>query len=201
MSVAPLTNTLGLDLSSLALTKIRRRSSYREKASNASLVVTKQNDNKGRIYRVQSSKAFKLVSEETEVGFEIQSRKSNQVREAAKARRICKRRHLSFLCRKLGLPCAASALIAAFATEQSYIFAEPGDIWIDICLSTKNRTYVLARRNPIVLSSEKVQLRANTMRMRFLRIQNIDELLTSADEVLGTPNAGAMIVKVNLLYA
>lgn len=175
--------------------------SYPSMASNASLIVTKQNDNKGRIYRVEHPKAFKLVNNETGFMMVNNDGSSNQDQETAEARRVCKRRHPSFLCRELGLPCSASALIAAFATEQPFLFAEPGDVWIDICLSKKNRTYVLARRKPGVLPTEKVQLRANNMRMRFLRNQNEHELLTSVNEVLDTPNAGATILKVNLLYA
>ena len=83
--------------------------SYPSMAANASLIVTKRNDNK----------------------------------------RICRCRHYSFLCRDLNLPCSASALITMFLTQHPpFIFAEPGDIWIDIRLSTPNRTYVFARPEP-----------------------------------------------------
>ena len=70
---------------------------------------------------------------------------------------ICKCRHFSFLCRKLGLPCSASALITSFVHHQPFfIFAEPGDIWIDIRLSTPVRTYVLARRECPDLDAQSV---------------------------------------------
>ena len=120
--------------------------SYPFMASNASLIVTKRNDNKGRIYRVDSPKAFKLVHNERGIIANEVSPGISQEQEANEAKRICKYRHFSFLCRDLGLPCSVSALVTSFLVETPpYIFAQPGDIWIDIRLSTPNRTYVLAR--------------------------------------------------------
>ncbi|KAL7545827.1 hypothetical protein ACHAWF_009179 [Thalassiosira exigua] len=95
--------------------------SYTSMASNASLIVTKMNDNKGRIYRVQSPKAFKLVDSEMGVVVNENSLES-QEQETNEARRINK--------------------------------CQPGDIWIDIRLTTPNRTYVLARPKSISSSDE-----------------------------------------------
>lgn len=121
--------------------------SYPSMASNAALIVTKRNDNKGRLYRVDNPKAFKLVQSEVGVVADERASSESQEQEAIRARRICKCRHFSFLCQELGLPCSASALVTAFVTDAPpFIFAEPGDIWIDIRLTTPNRTYVLARR-------------------------------------------------------
>lgn len=125
----------------------KARKSYTAMASNAGLIVTKRNDNKGRIYCVDSPKAFKLVNNELGVVADESAAFDSQEHEANVARRICKSPHYSFLCRELGLPCSASALITEFiANRPPYIFAEPGDIWLDIRLTTPNRTYVLARR-------------------------------------------------------
>ena len=63
----------------------------------------------------------------------------------------------SFFCREHGLPCSASAFINFFVRHQPFfIFAEPGDIWIDIRLSTPVRTYVLARRECPDLDAQSV---------------------------------------------
>ncbi|KAL3793258.1 hypothetical protein ACHAW5_002136 [Stephanodiscus triporus] len=120
--------------------------SYNSMAANASLIVTKRNDNKGRLYRVEQPKAFKLVKCETGVVVDESTAFDSQDHESNEARRVCKCRHFSFLCRKLGLPCSASALITSFARRPPFIFAEPGDVWIDIRLSSPVRTYVLARK-------------------------------------------------------
>ncbi|KAL7536468.1 hypothetical protein ACHAXR_007186 [Thalassiosira sp. AJA248-18] len=176
--------------------------SYPSMASNASLIVTKMNDNKGRIYKVQSRKALKLVNKTSKRSGE-QISFDSQEHEVIKAERICKCRHFSFLCRKLGLPCSASALITAFVAikHPPYIFAEPGDVWIDIRLSTPVSTYVLARREPaIVFSEEMLMLRAKNMRMKFLQNFSEEELLASMDETLGTPDAGAKIIGSNINY-
>ena len=115
-------------------------------ATNATLIVTKRNDNKGSLYKVNAPKAFKLVHEETGIVADESAPFESQEEEAREARKVCKSRHYSFLCRELGLPCSSSALITQFVGEHKpYIFAEPGDIWIDVRLSTPVRTYVLAR--------------------------------------------------------
>lgn len=57
-------------------------------AANASLIVTKQNDNKGRIYRVESPKAFKLASTETGVLADESASFDSQEQETKDARRI-----------------------------------------------------------------------------------------------------------------
>jgi hypothetical protein len=121
------------------------RQSYGPMPSNSGLIVTKLNDNKGRIYKVDSPKAFKLVMKECgKVRKSI--RYTSQEEETEVARRICKCKHFSFLCTNLGLPCSAAALITSFVHQhEPYIFAEPGDLWLDIKLTTPNRTYVLAR--------------------------------------------------------
>ena len=121
--------------------------SFTSMASNACLVVTKLNDNKGRLYQVERPKAFKLVHGEPGIVVDESTPFDSQEHESEEARRICNCRHFSFLCRELGIPCAASALITKFVCRKPFfIFAEPGDVWIDIRLSTPVRTYVLARK-------------------------------------------------------
>jgi hypothetical protein len=67
--------------------------------------------------------------------------------EVEHAERIMNSRHYSILCQGLGLPCHVATLITRYVEEKpEFIFAEPGDIWIDIRLSTPKRTYVLARK-------------------------------------------------------
>eukprot|EP00956_Cyclotella_meneghiniana_P019711 scaffold34128_cov39-Cyclotella_meneghiniana.AAC.4 len=40
----------------------------------------------------------------------------------------------------------ASKLVTEYLHQhEAYIFAEPGDLWLDIRLTTPNRTYALAR--------------------------------------------------------
>ncbi len=130
---------------------------YNSIASNACLIVTKRNDNKGRLYRVDQPKAFKLVDSEGGVVANESASFDSQEHESMEARRICKCRHFSFLCGELGLPCSASALITSFVRHQPFfIFAEPGDIWIDIQLSAPVRTYVLARRERPDLDAQSV---------------------------------------------
>ena len=121
--------------------------SYTSMASNACLIVTRLNDNKGRLYQVDRPKAFKLVHSEPGIVVDESTPFDSQEHESEEARRICNCRHFSFLCRELGIPCAASALITKFVRRKPFfIFAEPGDVWIDIRLSTPVRTYVLARK-------------------------------------------------------
>ena len=114
--------------------------------TNASLIVTKLNDNKGRIYKVDAPKAFKLVDFEEGVLSNESARFESQQHETDTARCICKCTHFSFLCRDLRLPCSASKLVTEYLHQhEPFIFAEPGDLWLDIRLTTPNRTYVLAR--------------------------------------------------------
>eukprot|EP00804_Cyclotella_cryptica_P008482 CCRYP_003979-RA/>CCRYP_003979-RA protein AED:0.38 eAED:0.38 QI:1941/0/0.5/1/0/0/2/0/376 len=134
----------------------KARQRYTPMPSNASLIVTMLNDNKGRIYRVDAPKAFKLTDHEEGVLKNESTSYLSQDHETEIARRICRCRHYSFLCRDLKLPCSASAVITKFLNpHQPYIFAEPGDLWLDIRLTTPNRTYVLAR--PRKRSVENVQ--------------------------------------------
>ncbi|KAL7531844.1 LOW QUALITY PROTEIN: hypothetical protein ACHAXR_007658, partial [Thalassiosira sp. AJA248-18] len=109
--------------------------------TNASLLLTKQNI---KLNAQKLSSFNETCAVLTDESFSIDF----QEHETSEARRICNCRHYSFLCRKLGLTCSASALITLFAIEyQPFIFAEPGDIWIDIHHSMRaTNTYVLARR-------------------------------------------------------
>lgn len=135
----------GYNLYSFGATSSARQS-YRRMPSNSALIVTKLNDNKGRLYKVDATKAFKLVTDERGVVHDEVSRYSSQQEETEVARRSCKCQHFSFLCKNLGLPCSASVLVTSFVLQhQPYIFAEPGDLWLDIKLTTSNRTYILAR--------------------------------------------------------
>ena len=65
--------------------------------TNASLIVTKLNDNKGRLYQVDAPKAFKLVDHEGGVVLDESARFDSQQHETDTARRICKCKHFSFL--------------------------------------------------------------------------------------------------------
>ena len=133
-------------------------------ATNATLIVTKRNDNKGRLYKVNAPKAFKLVHEETGIVTDESAPFESQEEEAREARKVCKSRHYSFLCHELGLPCSASALITQFVGEHKpYIFAEPGDIWIDVRLSTPVRTYVLARPTNSPLPTQVIRTPASLL--------------------------------------
>jgi hypothetical protein len=106
---------------------------------------------------VDQPKAFKAVDSEVGVVADESILFDSQEHELLEARCICKCRHFSFLCRELGLPCSASALITTFARHQPFfIFAKPGDIWIDIRLTTPVRTYVLARRERPDLDTQSV---------------------------------------------
>ena len=89
--------------------------SYPKKADNASLIVTKRNDNKGRLYKVEKRKAFKLRTREN--GTLRKKDVASIEEEAIEAKRICDCRHFSFLCHELGLPCSASALITSFVLQ------------------------------------------------------------------------------------
>lgn len=122
------------------------RQSYSPMATNSALIVTKLNDNKGRIYKIGPRKAFKLVTNEYGVVRNESILYTSQEEETQAAQRVCRCKHFSFLCTSLGLPCSAAELITSFVHQhEPYIFAEPGDLWLDIRLTTPNRTYVLAR--------------------------------------------------------
>jgi len=63
----------------------------------------------------------------------------SQEHEEQAAEEICndfRKRHKSFLCRDLGLPCHVASHIFQYVVAPPSIFAEPGDVWIDIRLST-----------------------------------------------------------------
>jgi len=122
--------------------------SYQHKPANASLVVTHRNNNLGRLLVVSERKAFRLIETEQGVMRDPDIVYESQEHEAEEAERICNSRHFSCLCQDLGLPCHVATLITRYADDKpAYFFAEPGDIWIDIRLTTPVRTYVLARRS------------------------------------------------------
>ena len=123
--------------------------SYDFKAYNAAMVVTKRNNNIGRLMVVSETKAFRRVDTEMEVMADPDQVYESQLHETQEAERICRCRHYAWLCRDLGLPCATAALITQFVTAP-FLFAQPGDVWIDIRLTTPVRTYVLARPCPVV---------------------------------------------------
>jgi len=118
--------------------------------SNCVLIKTLRNNNHGRLYVVSERKAFPRINKESRWMNCDQTNQTiyeSQEHETLEAERICNVRHYSFLCRKLGFSCAVASLITRFALEDTpFFFAEPGDIWIDIKLSTPVRTYVLARK-------------------------------------------------------
>lgn len=119
---------------------------YEFKPSNSATIVTKRNNNLGRLYVVSKRKAFQLIKNEVCSMKDAEFPFESQEHETKEAERIC-RSHHSFLCQQLGLPCQVASHISQYAIhDPPYIFAEPGDVWIDIRLSTPVRTYVLARR-------------------------------------------------------
>lgn len=120
--------------------------SYTSKAANATLIVTKKHDNKGRLYVINRPKAFMPVELESGTLLDESSDLGSQEQEYMVSKNYFKRRHISFLCKRLGLPCAVSSIITSYVYANPCIFAEPGDIWIDIRLTTPVRTYVLARK-------------------------------------------------------
>jgi hypothetical protein len=79
-------------------------------------------------------------------GIIYESSQEHEVQEAEENCKNFRKRHLSFLCRELGLPCQVASQISQYVIAPPFIFAEPGDVWIDIRLSTPKRTHVLARR-------------------------------------------------------
>ena len=164
--------------------------SYKNKPANAGLIVTKKNDNKGRIFVVDEPKAFKLVHSETGVVANEVSDMS-QEHETLHARQSCESRHYSFLCRELGLPCSSALLVTSFLTNlHPYIFAEPGDLWLDIRLTTPVNTYVLARRSDkVVFPYEKLFGRINAMISDYMAQPDKTKFLQSVDEIMATPSA------------
>jgi len=52
-----------------------------------------------------------------------------------------------------------------------------------------------------IFDEEKLKLRAKNMRMEFMQDPNEKELIMSMDEVLGSPDAGKIIVQANIEYA
>jgi hypothetical protein len=124
--------------------------SYEWKPSNASIIKTELNHNIGRLYVVSDRKAFRLIDNEKGPmryeGIIYESSQEHEVQEAEENCKNFRKRHLSFLCRELGLPCQVASQISQYVIAPPFIFAEPGDVWIDIRLSTPKRTHVLARR-------------------------------------------------------
>lgn len=52
-----------------------------------------------------------------------------------------------------------------------------------------------------VFSEEKLKIRAKSMRQEWMEMKNEEDLLYSMDEVLGSPDAGKIIVATNVEYA
>lgn len=105
---------------------------------------------------VSEQKAFQQIQVESGMMRDGDAVYESQAHEAQEAKCICKCRHYAFLCRDLGLPCAAAAVITQYVVEHPpFIFAEPGDLWLDIRLTTPNRTYVLARPHKETSSAKK----------------------------------------------
>ncbi len=119
---------------------------YSHGPNNASLIANHSHSIIGRFYTVSERKAFcnlerEQVAAHRERTFESQEEENNE------ADKICCSRHWSFLCQHLGLPCGAASLITRYADESPpFIFAEPGDVWIDLNSSNHIRTFILARR-------------------------------------------------------
>ncbi|EJK68332.1 hypothetical protein THAOC_10496, partial [Thalassiosira oceanica] len=168
----------------------RASASYKNNPANAGLIVTTKNDNKGRVFVVDEPKAFKLVHSETGIVANEVSDES-QEEETSHARQSCKCRHYSFLCRELGLPCSSALLVTSFLTDiRPYIFAEPGDLWLDIRLTTPVNTYVLARRSDkVVFPLEKLDERIHVMISDYMAQPDKNKFLQRVDEIMATPGA------------
>jgi hypothetical protein len=109
----------------------------------------------GFLYVVSERKAFPIVQEQ-------QGGSGSNDTESATichAEYIYNTRHYSFLCREMGLSCAVSTLITQYIGDDvvpkpcdypPYLYAEPGDIWIDRTNKYLSgdivRTFLLARR-------------------------------------------------------
>ena len=120
---------------------------YDHKPSNATVIKTMRNNNIGRLYVVSERKAFRRTRHERRIMTDGEEVYESFGQEVEHAERIMNSRHYSILCQGLGLPCHVATLITRYVEEKpEFIFAEPGDIWIDIRLSTPKRTYVLARK-------------------------------------------------------
>ncbi len=119
---------------------------YNHRPNNASLIANHNHSIIGRLYTVSERKPFCSL-EGVQVAVHREKTFESQEAEVREAERICSSRHWSFLCQDLDLPCGAASLITRYADESPpFIFAEPGDIWIDFNSSDIVRTYLLARR-------------------------------------------------------
>jgi len=120
---------------------------YDHKPSNATVIRTKMNSNIGRLYVVSERKAFRRTRLERGIMRDGEEVYESFEQEVEHAECVLNSRHYSILCQGLGLPCHVATLITRYVEDKpEFIFAEPGDIWIDIRLSTPKRTYLLARR-------------------------------------------------------
>eukprot|EP00592_Proboscia_alata_P006408 CAMPEP_0194354490 /NCGR_PEP_ID=MMETSP0174-20130528/2647_1 /TAXON_ID=216777 /ORGANISM="Proboscia alata, Strain PI-D3" /LENGTH=464 /DNA_ID=CAMNT_0039123463 /DNA_START=161 /DNA_END=1555 /DNA_ORIENTATION=- len=179
-----------------------------EKPTNASLIVTKKNNNLGRMYVVSERKAFRRIqSEAGSMTDKPVTMSKVQKQEVIDAELCCGRRHFSFLCKDLGLPCETGGLITRFVVDDPpFIFAEPGDIWIDTRLSTPTTTYVLARRRsknflmrPMTI--HEIERYAQNMKNEFMQKGDEEKLLLSMDRMKTTPGAGVLFVQLCVKYS
>jgi hypothetical protein len=119
-------------------------------ARNVSTIKKELNNNIGQVYVVSDRKAFRLIDREKRPlrdGGIVYESQEHEVQVAEKNCKNFRKRHLSFLCRDLGLPCQVASQISQYLIAPPFIFAEPGDVWIDLRISSKSiLRYVLVRR-------------------------------------------------------
>lgn len=181
---------------------------YQEKPTNASLVVTKKNNNLGRMYVVSERKAFCRIHKEAGLMTDEPVTTSKlQKQEAIKAEQCCCSRHFLFLCRDLRLPCNVCVLITRFVIDDPpFMFAEPGDIWIDISLSTSTTTYVLGRRRfknflgrPMTI--HEIEQYSQSIKNEFMQTGDKEKIMVSMDRMKTTPDAALVFVQLCVKYS
>eukprot|EP00979_Chaetoceros_neogracilis_P002418 scaffold419_cov185-Chaetoceros_neogracile.AAC.3 len=116
---------------------------------NVSTIKKELNNNIGQLYVVSDRKAFRLIDRENplRIGGIVYESQEHEVQVAEENCENFRKRHLSFLCRDLGLPCQVASQISQYLIAPPFVFAEPGDVWIDLRLKRKSMiNYVLVRR-------------------------------------------------------
>eukprot|EP00979_Chaetoceros_neogracilis_P004661 scaffold803_cov154-Chaetoceros_neogracile.AAC.2 len=119
-------------------------------AQNVFTIKKELSNNVGQLYVVSDRKAFRLIDREKcslrDEGIVYESQE-HEVQVAEENCKNFRKRHLSFLCQDLGLPCQVASQISQYLIASPFIFAEPGDVWIDLGVDNFfMRSHVLVRR-------------------------------------------------------
>lgn len=114
---------------------------------------------KAACFRVNSRVGCISVASERKVFHRIDHEKGpmmdrecfeSEQHETREAERTCESRHLSLLCKHIGFPCDIASLITKYLIDSPpFIFAEPGDIWMQSFHRARHREithFILARR-------------------------------------------------------